>query len=257
MTNPAPSGSSSSNTSEPTAEAGGVSGGVVRPAILTVVLLIVGGMWLVDFYVFKPATEAAEKKLEEAVRVHNLKSIEESKDKPFVTRTDVEQALGRAPTRTTLIGDNLVEYYCWWGSLPLKRRYIAVAYKDREGAKYHTHLLDAEVQKSDLPLSNKEALELAEKALQESPNGPDRQMPVPDATTSVPAKPALESPDNIPADNPSADTAPTDNAPTAPNTSDDAAAPATTAEGETAPVDQPSTSPPSSPEESAPESTGN
>ena len=166
--------------------------------VLLGILALSIGMVATDHFLFKPQTKAAEEKLSNAVDERNKLSLIEAKGQPFTSPEDVQKILGRAPTRKEHVGEFLVEYYCWWGPLPLKRRYIAVGYGKRKDQWIHIkHNLDADIKEDDMPLSEEKAMEMSLKMLKESPNGPERQMPVPNLSApngQGPSVPATEPP---------------------------------------------------------------
>jgi hypothetical protein len=62
----------------------------------------------------------------------------------MVTSADIQKELGRAPTATRENdADNYtVEYYCWWGNVPLlnmRRHFIAVVYVGNKPRHYSSH----------------------------------------------------------------------------------------------------------------------
>lgn len=154
----------------------------IRLAVLLALLAVAIGIVLVDTYQFKPAVEATGEKLTQAIDDRNKLSIEAAGKQPFTSPEEVQKIIGFQPTRKETVGKHLIEYYCWWGNLPIKRRFIAVAYdKRKDGNWIHIkHDIDVNMTEAELPLSEEKAMEMAKKAIREAGNGPERQMKAPD-----------------------------------------------------------------------------
>jgi hypothetical protein len=126
------------------------------PLMLIVLLLVMfalGGVLVVDNYVFKPACEEAYTKLEQAAQKHSEKSIDETgREHAYFNKDDVRATIGFAPTKSEIVdGRYLKEKYCWWGALPLSRRYITVVYGDKDGQRFQAHQIENEVSPENLP----------------------------------------------------------------------------------------------------------
>jgi len=121
--------------------------------VLLLIMFALGGALVVDSYVFKPACEEAFSRLETAATEHSRKPISETgNDKAYFTKEDVQKVMGFGPTKSEIVEDRyLKEYYCWWGPLPLKRRYITVVYADKEGKRFNAHQIENEVGPESLP----------------------------------------------------------------------------------------------------------
>ena len=108
------------------------SGSPVRLYVLLGLLAIVVGAYGYDFFVAKPACEAADKKIQEFVDARNKLGVKD-KDGALVTSADIQKELGMQPTYVEKHDDEqyTVEYYCWWGKMPMlsrRRHFISVVY---------------------------------------------------------------------------------------------------------------------------------
>jgi len=108
------------------------SGSPVRLYVLLGLLAIVVGAYGYDFFVAKPACEAADKKIQEFVDARNKMGVKD-KDGALVTSADIQKELGMQPTYVEKHDDDqyTVEYYCWWGKMPMlsrRRHFISVVY---------------------------------------------------------------------------------------------------------------------------------
>lgn len=143
---------SAPSSNEPTApEASASSGGSARLLILLAIMLIVCVLWGVDRFVFKPQVEEANKKLEDAIYARNNLAFDKDQGKSPFSRDDVRKVLGREPTRMEVVKDSLVEYYCWWGSVPVSKNYITVIYHDKDGKQIFSNVIENVVEPDDLP----------------------------------------------------------------------------------------------------------
>jgi hypothetical protein len=197
----------------------------IRLAVLLVLLGISIGMVVADHFVFQPAVKIASEALTHAIDEHNKRSIEAAGDTPFTTPEMVQKIIGFKPTREELVGKYRVEYYCWWGSLPVPRQFIAVGYYKRQDGKWvHIkHDVNRKITEDELPLSDEKAMEMAKKQIEKTGHGPDRQMPVPELSappgTAEPTPPATEKTDPAPTDPAPSAPATTEPAPSEPNAS--------------------------------------
>jgi hypothetical protein len=108
------------------------SGSPVRLYVLLGLLAIVVGAYGYDYFVAKPACEAADKKIQEFVDARNKLGVKD-KDGALVTSADIQKELGMQPTYVDRHDDEeyTVEYYCWWGKMPMlsrRRHFISVVY---------------------------------------------------------------------------------------------------------------------------------
>ncbi len=102
----------------------------LRLYILLGLLAIVVGAYGYDYFVAKPGCEAADKKIQEFVDARNKLGV---KDGALVTSADIQKELGMEPTYAEPHDDKqyTVEYYCWWGKMPMlskRRHFITVVY---------------------------------------------------------------------------------------------------------------------------------
>lgn len=109
--------------------------------VLLALLALAIGAYAYDYFVAKPGCDEANKKLHEFVEQHNKKGVQEA---ALVTMADVQKALGRAPTMVVEQDDKgaTLEYYCWWGNVPLlnrRRHFIAVVYVGNKPRHYSSH----------------------------------------------------------------------------------------------------------------------
>ena len=124
----------------------------LRVGILLGVLVLVIGLLGYDFMIAKPATEAANKAVEDLSTSRNAKGFAKDGkiDPELVKPADVQELLKKKPSSTKQEKDYLVEYY-WWGGMP-HRNYISVLYYGSgENLRYNTHYLNQAPHKDDLP----------------------------------------------------------------------------------------------------------
>lgn len=114
-------------------------GSPVRLIVLLCILGVVLAAFLVDMFVMRDSVKAAEKRLVAAANERSEQPFQKNGENPFLTREGVAQAIGFAPTNSEVEGGMLIEYFRWWGSLPLQRRYLKVIYEDEQGQKYHDY----------------------------------------------------------------------------------------------------------------------
>jgi hypothetical protein len=127
------------------------SGSPVRLIILIVLLLVVVGTFAYDRMVAEPSSEAAYVKLEDFVTAQNAKGVKEA---TLVRSEDVQAAIGQAPTFTEKKPDYTVEYYCWFGQVPVLntwKRYLAVVYVGDEPRRYDAHYKNQRPPADSLP----------------------------------------------------------------------------------------------------------
>jgi hypothetical protein len=115
----------------------------VRLFILLGLLAVVVGAYGYDYFVAKPACEAADKKIQEFVDARNKESVT-SREGSLVTSADIQKELGMQPTYVEKHDDKqyTVEYYCWWGKMPLlsrRRHFISVVYVGNEPRRVSSH----------------------------------------------------------------------------------------------------------------------
>ena len=104
------------------------SGSPVRLIVLIGVLLLAVGGLAYDFFVAGPQSEKA---YEEILKMYDAKNEKSISDGGIVKSDDVKQIVGFAPTYTQREKDYTVEWYCWWGKIPVLttwKRYITVVY---------------------------------------------------------------------------------------------------------------------------------
>ena len=104
------------------------SGSPVRLIVLIGLLLLAVGGLAYDFFVAGPQSEKAYDDILKMYDAKNEKSISEG---GIVKSDDVKQIVGFAPTYTQREKDHTVEWYCWWGKIPVLttwKRYITVVY---------------------------------------------------------------------------------------------------------------------------------
>jgi hypothetical protein len=108
----------------------------IRLILLLGILAVVLAAFLVDLFWMYDQVKAASERLQKAADEMAERPREEGKPQ-FLSHDEVAQAIGFAPTISEIDEeDRLIEHYRWWGSLPLKRRYIVARYKDKEGRQY-------------------------------------------------------------------------------------------------------------------------
>jgi hypothetical protein len=114
-----------------------------RLLILLGLLAVVVGAYAYDYFVAKPACEAADKKIQDFVDARNKESVT-SREGSLVTSADIQKELGMQPTYVEKHDDKqyTVEYYCWWGKMPLlsrRRHFISIVYVGNEPRRVSSH----------------------------------------------------------------------------------------------------------------------
>jgi hypothetical protein len=133
MTAPAPSSSAPAPTTTPKS-----GGSAVRLLLLIGILAIVTGAWFYDFTVAGPGSEA---KYDEIKKMADEKNAMGVKEGGVVMSKDVAGVAGFPPTFVEEGKDYTIEWYCWWGKIPVLstwKRYITVVYVG-EPRRYSAH----------------------------------------------------------------------------------------------------------------------
>jgi hypothetical protein len=108
----------------------------IRLIVLLAILAVVLTGFLVDMFVMYDSVKAASLRLQAAADEIAKRPREDGKSN-YLAREGVAEAIGFRPTSSNLDENGrLVEYYRWWGSLPLQRRFIMVVYEDADGERY-------------------------------------------------------------------------------------------------------------------------
>jgi len=107
-----------------------------RLIVLLGVLALVIGAYAFDYLVASPGCEATDKKIQEFVDARNKLGVKEGS---LVSPADLHKELGMEPTWVDKHDKEkqqyLVEYYCWWGQVPLinmRRHFISVVYNGHD-----------------------------------------------------------------------------------------------------------------------------
>ncbi len=114
-------------------------GSSIRLMVLLAILLVVLAGYLVDLFSMYDGVKAATKRLDAAHEEVAAKAVGPNEKHPYLSRDAVEKAIGFPPTTSSTESGVLVEFYRWWGAIPLQRRFIEVSYKDPEGKDYHSY----------------------------------------------------------------------------------------------------------------------
>jgi hypothetical protein len=133
MTNPAPHSAPGPTGTKPPSSAS-----PIRLLVLVGLLSIVIGAWAYDYWVAGPGSEATYQKIQVMVDEMNAKGV---RDGGVVRSEDVQKTVGFAPTWVEKKPDYVVEWYCWWGKIPVLstwKRYITVVYVG-EPPHFNTH----------------------------------------------------------------------------------------------------------------------
>jgi hypothetical protein len=130
-----------SATRPPPASTPADRGAAIRLVILLGLLLLVIGAYGYDYFLARTQCETADKNVQQFVDAQNRKGVGEA---PLVTSPDIQKTIGFAPTWTEEHDDKgyTVEYYCWWGQVPLltrRRHFIAVVYVGSKPRHYSSH----------------------------------------------------------------------------------------------------------------------
>jgi hypothetical protein len=168
-------------------------GSAARLAILLGILAVVLGALAYDQFVAKPNCEAADKALEEFVQKTNAMPVTLDGSGGVVNQDSVRKHFGWGPTWSV---DNpkdgyTIEYYCWWGYMPVlnrQRHFIAVLYKGksrRYSAHYRSEVPPEDLPSSMLPKPSDSAGDSGEKKEGESKAQPGAEK---DASEKAPAK---------------------------------------------------------------------
>jgi hypothetical protein len=112
-----------------------------RLVVLLGLLAVVIGAYAYDYLVALPGCEATDKKIQEFVDARNKLGVKEGS---LVTPADLHKELGMEPTWVEKHDDKNyeVEYYCWWGQVPLinmRRHFISVVYVGTEPRRFSSH----------------------------------------------------------------------------------------------------------------------
>ena len=139
-----------SSASPPTASAPKSGGSAVRLLVLIGILALAVGMWFYDYSYAGPGSESKYKEIDDMVIAKNAKGV---KDGGLVTRQDVAAVVGFQPTYVEQKPDCTIEWYCWWGKIPVLstwKRYITVLYVG-EPRRFSSHYLNQAPPEEDLP----------------------------------------------------------------------------------------------------------
>lgn len=118
-----------------------------RMLILLGILAIVVGAYAHDYFVATPAAKKADEDLRQLVDERNAMGVKEGK---LVVSQDVQDLLGKTPSKVIERPDSTVEVYRYWGGMLPQRQYISVLFvgKDRH---YHVHHLNMMPDEEDFP----------------------------------------------------------------------------------------------------------
>lgn len=122
-----PAASGSAHSAQPSAPPAGSS---ARLVVLLALLATVIGAYAYDYFVALPKCDATFNKIQEFVDARNKLGV---KDGALVTPDDLHKEIGMGPTSVEKHNDKQyeVEYYCWWGPIPLlnkRRHFISVVF---------------------------------------------------------------------------------------------------------------------------------
>jgi hypothetical protein len=128
---------------------------VARLAWLLGMLMLVTAALIYDYGWARPGVEAADKKVGEFVDARIRLGVNEA---PLVTAADIHKELGMEPTWVDKHAENQyeVEYYCWWGPVPLlniRRNYLAIVYVgDEPHRRFSSHHKNQKPPREALPM---------------------------------------------------------------------------------------------------------
>jgi hypothetical protein len=110
----------------------------VRLIVLLGLLAIAIGALVYDFTAAKPGVETTETKIQDFVDARNRMGV---KDSDLVTPDDIHKEIGMMPTWVDKQPKDQyeIEYYCWWGSVPLinmRRHFLAIVYIGNEPRRF-------------------------------------------------------------------------------------------------------------------------
>ena len=123
------------------------------PLRLGILLLILTGCIVAlgyDAWFAKPASVAANAKIQQYMDMRNQMSVKEAGP---VTSADIQKELGCKPTWVENEPTHTIEWYCWWGKVPLfstRRHYLTVLYVGEE-RRFSKQQLNGTPEEEDLP----------------------------------------------------------------------------------------------------------
>lgn len=129
-------------------------GNPVRLGILLLVLAIAIAALGFDYFIAQPGAIAGHAKLEK-LNAHQIE--QNAKKSERLTSEVVQRELGRAPTWVQEGPFYTVEYYCWWGQVPVftyqgdRRHYVSAVYVGDEPRRLYAHYLNEPPPTEDLP----------------------------------------------------------------------------------------------------------
>lgn len=139
-----------------------------RLIVLLGLLGLVIGAYAYDYGVARPAVDAAEKKVNDFVDARNRLGVKEGSP---VTPDDIHKELGIRPTfvEEHAADHYEIEYYCWWGHVPLlnlRRHYLSLVYIGDKPRRFSSHHKNEVPPHEALPIMEKVPLSTDE---QQSP----------------------------------------------------------------------------------------
>lgn len=119
----------------------------LRLFILLGLLVVAIGLLIFDYKVAAPALEDANAKIEKLVEERNKQAVQSKNNAEagadLVRASDIQQAIGRAPSSVQEFDDYTIEAYAFGGLWPVwKRHYITVLYvggDEKSPRRYSTH----------------------------------------------------------------------------------------------------------------------
>ena len=121
----------------------------VRTLILFAILLLVIGAYAHDYFVAAPAARAAHENIQKLVDERNAQGV---KSASLVTSEDIQQAIGKQPSKVDDQKNYTVEVYRYWGGMLPQRQYISVLYLGEEKPRrHHVHYLNSMPFEEDYP----------------------------------------------------------------------------------------------------------
>lgn len=119
------------------------------------ILLLVGiGAFIADRWLMPSSVAKADEQLQRMIEHHASRpgSLDDATKNQAFSSSDVSTAIGMEPTRRVELSEHYtLEYYCWWGSIPIQHNYICVLYVGN-GDVYRSHSVNGAIDERDLPL---------------------------------------------------------------------------------------------------------
>lgn len=119
----------------------------VRTLILFGILLLVIAAYAHDYFIAAPAAVKADDDIHELVAKRNAQDVKVGE---LVKSKDIQELLGKQPSKVIEEKDHTIEVYRYWGGMLPQRQYISVLYVGPE-RRYDVHYRNTMPEEGDLP----------------------------------------------------------------------------------------------------------